>query len=335
MINKIADIFGLICIAIVYDYIGFQGTVLLVLVVFLFSLAGGKLSSFWVPVVISLLASSKFPESDFYFYMKQFKSIGYLGYSEFILVNIKSPLFYGIMLIQSLFLDSWRAASFLLIVLSNYLMYSVLMKISRNDLELLLFSLLLFGFYPIFDQSNHLMRQYMASAIMFALVYGKGREMLLTVSGFLTHLSFAVFFVKIISKRTLLYVLAMLPILLIPSVDKFLDLLIFSRNINIVEFKELNLMQILLVSPLLILPILNRNAAVFLLIVLCTMFIFRQNSEIVLRYWKFLVFFVPIVFIEFTRINRQLGNALILALIPIELAYFIFNILESPWTYTI
>lgn len=335
MLNKVADIFGLICIAIVYDYIGFQGTVLLVLVVFLFSLAVGKLSSFWVPVVISLLASSKLPESDFYVYMKQFKSIGYLGYSEFILVNIKSPLFYGIMLIQSFFLDGWRAASFLLIVLSNYLMYSVLMRISRNDLELLLFSLLLFGFYPIFDQSNHLMRQYMASAIMFALVYGKGREMLLTVSGFLTHLSFGVFFVKIISKRTLLYVLAMLPILLIPSVGKFLDLFILSRNINIIEFKELNLMQILLVSPLLILPILNRKAAVFSLIVLCTMFIFRQNSEIVLRYWKYLVFFVPIVFIEIALRNRAIGRLFFGLFLPLEYSYFIYNILNSTWTYEI
>ena len=41
-------------------------------------------------------------------------------------------------------------------------------KLASDEIQLL-FSLLLFGFYPIFDQSNHLMRQYLASSILLLL----------------------------------------------------------------------------------------------------------------------------------------------------------------------
>lgn len=329
------EVLGLIAIAIVYDNLGLQFSLLIALAFCVFDLTRAKITSYWIPVFISLLASLKLPESDFYFYMRSFNSIERYGFTEFLILNIKSPLFYFLMWLFDTFLYSWQAVSFLLIASSNYVIYKVLERISRDETQLLLFSLLFFGFYPIYDQSNHLMRQYMASSVLFALVYANRYTFGLWITGFLSHLSFISFIVVNLTKKRIKYIALLLPILLLPGVYDLFQIYIIERKINVIDYRPLNSMQWLLVSPIIVIPFLNKKAFKYTCLIILTMVVFYTNSEIVLRYWKYLVFFVPIVFIEIALRNRAIGRLFIGLFLPLEYSYFIYNILNSTWTYEI
>lgn len=331
----VRDVLAIILIAILYDKVGLLLVCILSLTLFVFEISRSKISSFWIVVAFSLLASTKLPESDFYVYMRQFESIESMDFVEFMSINIKSPVFYVLMWIAGALFKSWSAASFFLIVVSNYILYRVLRKLASDDVQLILFSLLLFGFYPIFDQSNHLMRQYLASSILFGLVYASRHTFGLWIAGFLSHLSFLPFFATNFTKKHIKYVLLIIPIFLLPGVYDLIDIFILERNINTIDYKRLNSMQILLVSPILIIPFLNKKAFIYTCLIILTMLVFYSNSEIVLRYWKYLVFFVPLVFIEISLRNRAIGRILIGLFLPLEYFYFIYNILNSTWTYVI
>ncbi|MDA9236886.1 hypothetical protein N9O99_00325 [Schleiferiaceae bacterium] len=260
----VRDVLTIILIAILYDKVGLLLVCILSLTLFVFEISRSKISIFWIVVAFSLMASTKLPESDFYVYMRQFESIESMDFVEFMSINIKSPVFYVLMWIAGALFKSWSAASFFLIVVSNYILYRVLRKLASDDVQLILFSLLLFGFYPIFDQSNHLMRQYLASSILFALVYAHRHTFGLWIAGFLSHLSFLPFFAINFTKKHIKYVLSIIPIFLLPGVYDLIDIFILERNINIIDYKRLNSMQILLVSPILIIPFLNKKAFIYI-----------------------------------------------------------------------
>lgn len=335
MQRLVRDVLTIIFIAVLYDKVGFLLVCILSLTIFVFEISRSKISSYWIVVAFSLLASTKLPESDFYIYMRQFESIDIMDFVEFMSINIKSPVFYVLMWITGALFKSWSAASFFLIVVSNYIMYRVLRKIASDEVQLLLFSLLLFGFYPIFDQSNHLMRQYLASSILFALIYANRYTLGLWITGFLSHLSFISFFAIYLTKNRMKYMALMIPIVLLPGVYDLIQIYIFQRNINLVDYRPLNSMQLLLILPILIIPFLNKKAFKYACLIILTMVVFYTNSEIVLRYWKYLVFFVPIVFIEIALRNRAIGRLFIGLFLPLEYSYFIYNILNSTWTYEI
>jgi hypothetical protein len=335
MRRSIRDILILVLLALLYDKTGLILVCFLSLAFFVFGIMRSKISSFWIAVVFSLLASSKLPESDFYVYMEQFKSISSISFVDFMSINIKSPLFYVLMWLIGTLVKSWAAASFFLIVIPNYIMYCVLRRLASDEVQLFLFSLLLFGFYPIYDQSNHLMRQYLASSILFTLIYAQRHILGLWITGFLSHLSFVAFFAINFTRNRIKYVVLIIPFLFVPQVYALLELFIFERNINVIDFNPLNSMQILLVSPVMIIAFLNKKAFIYTSLIILTMVIFYNNSEIVLRYWKYLLFFVPIVLIEIALLNRVLGHLLICFFIPLEYFYFIYNILNSTWTYVI
>lgn len=334
-LKSLWEVLGLIAIAIVYDNLGLQFSLLIALAFCVFDLTRAKITSYWIPVFISLLASLKLPESDFYFYMRSFNSIERYGFTEFLILNIKSPLFYFLMWLFDTFLYSWQAVSFLLIASSNYVIYKVLERISRDETQLVLFSLLFFGFYPIYDQSNHLMRQYMASSILFALVYARRNKLRFWIAGFLSHLSFFVFVVNVFKKNHIKYIILLVPFLFISSMNEFLETFLLTRRVNIIDFRPLNNAHITFILPVIFLLKLNKKLFFYVLTIALTMILFSFNTEIVVRFWKYLVFFVPVVFIELTRYNRSLGTALIVLLIPFEFLYFIYNINNSTWTYLI
>lgn len=326
---------------------------------------------------LSCINSQKIPESDLFVYMRQYhyaSETSLLRYlSDF---HFKEPVFYGLTwLLNRMLFDSEVWYKFVVSVLCyaflNVAVYKFC-KVLRASIRLTTFALFVLNFTPyIFTSSMHLLRQYLAGAIlMYVLVevlfYQKKNVLLIVSMAFIHSTTF--FFIPFLFMKQLkmpfrkhlsMYLLPFVLLFSIQLLTSFLNSLTFFNQsvLGYVLNKaskdttfDLGEMPILGIALLLLLLCLSGYIAYGMidrfntvrggmkhffniLIILCLFILFNlDQSELANRFLFFTYFFIPFLAVVLLK-NARLNSAAYLIPVPFLVLFWIYYLDQGTWTY--
>jgi hypothetical protein len=313
----------------------------------------GKFDLISIIVVLSLiyswLASTKGLESDYADYYIEYDRANNISFIEYISMNMKSPVFYSIFYVGNLLNLSFRTLVGLIIFFLNTVYFDILKNIFSNK-NFKIACVLFLLYFPIFDSSNHLFRQHLATIIViWGLVRFNGVIIFLGVFSHLTSIIFTPQYLISLKKKHIIYLVFFFGLLLIMFYEfivTFVQSFIIDRFIsnNIVELESLNLFSYLVIIVSII-PLYNlKYRRLFILpltFFLFVMFVLRDNSESVLRFSKYFHYLIPIAlvlifssFASYFNQNKRIYNIVLSIIIILLSFYFNYKLFyNSNWEY--
>jgi len=309
-----------------------------------------KTNSFFVSlnIIYSWIASTKGLESDYLIYANEYSEATNTGYINYILNHIKSPFFYSIFYVQNWLGFTFRSTIGVLIFVLNLIYISSLNSFfSGRNLKFSIF--ILFIYFPIFDTSNHLIRQHTA---VILVIYGLVRTSFIPmILGFFTHLSSFIFLTKFykfikIKKSYFTFILALLIFNYFNFIKIFIISNIIPRFSNLIELEELNLFSILVILITLI-PLYDKKyRSIFFVSIaslLSIMYFLRMNSEIVFRTSKYFHYLIPFSLTtistsisSYFRLSKLIFSQFVILISSFLIIYFYYKLFYEPnWLYFI
>jgi len=313
----------------------------------------GKFDSISIIIVLSLIyswiLSTKGLESDYADYYIEFEKANNISFIEYISMNMKSPIFYSIFYVGNQLNLTFRTLVGLIVFFLNAVYFDVFKNIFSNK-NFKIACVLLLLYFPIFDSSNHLFRQHLATIIViWGLVRFNGIIIFIAVFSHLTSVIFTPQYLIYLKKKHIIYLglsFGLFLIMFYEFILTFVQSFIVDRVIskNIVELEALNLFSYLVIIVSII-PLYNlKYRRLFILpiiIFLLVMIILRDNSELVLRFSKYFHYLIPIAlviisssFASYFKQNKRVYNIIVSIFIISLSLYFNYKLFLNPnWVY--
>lgn len=300
---------------------------------------------FSVIVFFSWVTSTKMYESDLLAYQNllidssESSLFDFLGSSITIYTNF---IFYTFFWFFSKTLPSISFVSASLF----YISYLFILKSSRvffkDNSQFILVSLLFIFYYSLFDMSAHLIRQFVASSI---LLYGlTSKNNIFIISSPLIHTSSFFALSNYLKNLKILFSILILVFFLaqIGTVNQvFVQL--YAKTDNLIEFNELRVFDfiILIFCLFSLFDFKFRSYFLFPLIsIFALIIIFIENTEITLRIFQYIHFFLPIaIVISINNITnflklKSIKNLTYFLIFTIFTIHFAYRLILSPtWNY--
>lgn len=326
---------------------------------------------------LSCINSQKIPESDLFVYMRQYHYASENSLIKYLSnLNFKEPFFYGLTwFLNRLLFDNEVLYKFVISVLCysflNVAVYKFC-KVLKGSVQLTVFALFILNFTPyIFTSSMHLLRQYLAGAIMIyvlvdALFYRKRNWLLMVAMAFIHSTTF--FFIPFLflkqlkmpfRKHVSMYLLPLVLLLSIQVITSFLySLAFFNQSVvgyvlkrasksTTFDLGEMPVMGIILLLILLCASwyiaycIIDKFNTIKegikhffnILIILC-LFIFLNlhQSELANRFLFYTYFFIPFIATALLK-NTRINSTVYLIPIPFLVLFWIYYLNQGTWTY--
>ena len=159
--------------------------------------------AFLVSLYLGLVNITKTPESDLLNYIQAFHDSQLLGLSDFLVIHSREPLYYiSVFILGNSGFISETGFVFMSTFFPYYIFLSAIIKLSASvclrNRSIIIIMISLAFFPQLFSLSAHLMRQFLAAAIMVYvlsefIIFGE-KKYLVGIVAFLNHFSVGVFF---------------------------------------------------------------------------------------------------------------------------------------------
>ena len=318
-----------------------------------------------VSFFLGLINSVKVVESDLLFYLKQFEFSSELSYLEYILFNIKDPIFYSFNYFFYHFISTdFQLYIFLLTVISYFFLLLSIFNFSNwigLNYRFSLLSLIILALFPqIFSFSAHIIRQFLALSIGFyALsIYfentNKKLGIFILFISCLIHSSnlllFSIIFFSLTFKKLFKWSLLIIPAIIYIYTKISIDNPLLSgfvrlKNISTgAELDSIGLLPILLCISLIIINLIanSKNNLTpqkiifdrffYFFNIIFFFFLIIKNSELASRLLFVIYFLWPIIFSAFL-FKLKSKSSFIFPSIFFFLIIFLLNLFFGIWTY--